>query len=174
MNFFTMKKLTLIFAVAMIALTSKTFAQDGQEATETASSTATVITPISLTNVSGINFGTIAATTAGTVVIASTDATYSTTGQVSVTANSTPAPATFTVSGEDTYVYKIVLPTTDISLTDGATGSMILNAITSNATGAIGTSPEIFNVGGTLNVTAAQAAGSYTNEADLTVTVYYN
>ena len=172
-----MKKLTLIFAVAMIALTSKTFAQDRQEATETASSTATVITPISLTNVSGINFGTIAvdATAPGTVIIAS-DATYSTTGLVTVTAETTPAPATFTVSGQDTYAYNIVLPTTDIILSDEATtaNTMILNAITSNASGSTGTGAETFNVGGTLNVAGGQTAGTYTNADELSVTVYYN
>ncbi len=170
-----MKKLTLIFAVAMIALTSKTFAQ--QESTDVATSTATVITPISLTNVSGIDFGTIAvdATLPGTVVIAS-DGNYSTTGDVTVTADSTPAPATFTVSGEDTYAYTIVLPTEPIILTDGATteSTMNLNAITSNASGSIGSSAETFNVGGTLNVASGQAAGSYTNTLDLSVTVYYN
>ena len=171
-----MKKLTLFFAIAMIALTSKTFAQPTQqESTATASSTATVITPISLTNDTGIDFGTIAvdAAAAGTVVIAS-DGNYSTTGQVSVTANSTPAPATFTVSGEDTYAYTTVLPTTDITLSDEAAATMILNNISSNASGKIGGTAETFNVGGTLNVTAGQAAGTYTNTADLAVTVYYD
>jgi len=173
-----MKKLTLFFAIAMIALTSKTFAQPTQqESTATASSTATVITPISLTNDTGIDFGTIAITAdadaAGTVVIAS-DGNYSTTGEVSVTANSTPAPATFTVSGEDTYAYTTVLPTTDITLSDEAAATMILNNISSNASGKIGGTAETFNVGGTLNVTAGQAAGTYTNTADLAVTVYYD
>ena len=172
-----MKKLTLFFAIAMIALTSKTFAQvTQQEATDVATSTATVITPISLTNVSGINFGTIAATIAGTVVISSAG-TYTTTGGVTVTADSTPAPATFTVDGEDGYAYTTVLPLEDISLSDGAEttpNTMILNSITSNATGTIVTAGETFNVGGTLNVTTDQAAGIYTNEADLAVTVYYN
>jgi len=53
---------------------------------------------------------------------------------------------------------------------------MTVNSFISNpsATGTLSSGSQTLQVGGTLNVAAAQAAGTYTNTTDMTVTVNYN
>jgi hypothetical protein len=53
---------------------------------------------------------------------------------------------------------------------------MTVNAFSSNpsGTGTLTGGSEVLNVGATLNVGAAQPAGTYTNAAGFTVTVNYN
>ena len=53
---------------------------------------------------------------------------------------------------------------------------MTVNAFVSNpsGTGALTAGSQTLQVGGTLIVGAAQAAGTYTNTTDMTVTVNYN
>jgi hypothetical protein len=81
LNSFKMKKLTFFVAIAMTALLSTNALAQG--ATESISGEATIVTPISLTVGSDLNFGTIAvsATTGGT-------AQFSTSGVLSATGGS--------------------------------------------------------------------------------------
>ncbi len=170
-----MKNTIKLFAltVAFLALTISTFAQ----VSATATTSATVITPIAIAKTVDMNFGSIAVspTLAGTVVLA-TGGTRTKTGGVTLPAvTGTVAAAAFTVSGLGTSTYSITLPGT-ITLTGNPSGSMTVGTFVSNpaGTGALTAGTQTVQVGGTLNVGAAQAAGTYTNSTDMTVTVNYN
>ncbi len=173
-----MKNLTKVLAIASIFITGATasFAQ----ASATASAAATIITPITITKTADMNFGNVAvsATIAGTAVLAPAG-TRTTGGAGGVTLPSTTgtvAAASFTVAGQASYTYAITLPTT-CTLSDGASHSMTVNTFTSSpaTTGTLsGTGTQTLNVGATLNVSAAQASGTYTNATGVPVTVNYN
>jgi hypothetical protein len=85
--------------------------------------------------------------------------------------------ATFTVGGETGYTYAITLPAASFDLADGGgTNAMAVTDVVSAPanTGTLTAGSEVISVGATLNVGAAQVAGTYTNTTDLAVTVNYN
>jgi hypothetical protein len=51
---------------------------------------------------------------------------------------------------------------------------MVVNGFTSNSTKKLSGGTEVFFVGATLNLSASQAAGIYTNSTGFDVTVNYN
>src|SRR5580700_7395040 len=173
-----MKNIVKVIATAavVIAFSNSSFAQ----ATATASASATIITPITIVKNVDMSFGNVAvsASLAGTVVLAPAGS-RTTGGAGGVTLPSTTgtvAGADFTVSGQASYTYAITLPTT-ATLTDGGSHTMVVNTFTStpSATGALSTSgTQDLKIGATLNVTAAQASGTYTNSTAVPVTVNYN
>jgi hypothetical protein len=164
---------TLITAVVAVSTTANA------QATGTAASGSTVVTPISISKLVDLNFGNVAVTsTAGTVVLLP-DGTRSKTGGVTLsTANpGAVAAASFTVSGQGSYTYAITLPTSDITLTGvTAANTMTLGSFTStpSATGTLANGTQNLLVGGTLAVKAEQGADTYSNAAGLSVTVNYN
>ena len=172
-----MKNITKSLVIAAIAIVSanSSFAQ----ATATASASATIITPITIVKDVDMNFGNVAvsATLGGTVVLAPAG-TRTTGGAGGVTLPATVgtvAAASFTVSGQANYTYAITLPTTK-TITSGA-NTMTVDNFTSNpsATGTLsGAGSQTLTVGATLNVSAAQASGVYTNASGVPVTVNYN
>jgi hypothetical protein len=160
----------------LIAGSTASFAQ----ATATASASATIITPITIVKNVDMNFGNVAvsATIAGTAVLAPAG-TRTTGGAGGVTlpaTNGTVAAASFTVSGQGSYTYAITLPAS-CTITDAGSHTMTVNAFTSSpaTTGTLSAGgSQTLTVGATLNIAAAQAAGSYTNAAGVPVTVNYN
>lgn len=158
----------------MAILSAGAFAQE----TATATATATIVTPISITKTVDMNFGNVAvqSTTGGTVVL-SPEGTRTTTGAVTLpVVNGTVTAASFTVEGQGNYTYAITLPVDDLVLSDGAAHTMIVSAFTStpSGTGALTAGSQVLNVGATLNVAAAQAAGTYVSGTPFNVTVNYN
>jgi len=164
----------LAIAVAVLGFASGASAQE----TATATATATIVTPISITKTVDMNFGNVAvqSTTGGTVVI-STAGVRSATGGVTLPATGgTVSAASFTINGQGTYTYAITLPSSDVSLSDGASHTMTVNTFTSNpsGTGQLTAGTQTLKVGATLNVAAAQAAGVYVSGTPFSVTVNYN
>ena len=172
-----MKNITKVLAIAVIALglSNSSFAQ----ATATASATATIITPITIVKTVDMNFGNVAvsASLAGTVVLAPAGGrTTGGAGGVTLPATTgTVTAASFTVSGQSGYTYAITLPST-INITDAASHTMAVNNFVSNpaTTGTLTSGSQVLTVGATLNVAAAQPAGTYTNATGVSVTVNYN
>ena len=172
-----MKNISKVFVTAAVvfAFTNSSFAQ----ATATAAASATIITPITIVKNIDMNFGNVAvsASLAGTVVLAPAG-TRTTGGAGGVTLPSTTgtvAAADFTVSGQASYTYAITLPSS-ATLSNGSS-SMTVNAFTSfpSTTGTLAANgTQDLKVGATLNVTAAQASGTYTNATGVPVTVNYN
>jgi len=165
----------LATAAIAIAFTNSSFAQ----ATATASCSATIITPISIVKNVDMSFGNVAvsASLAGTVVLvpAGTRTTGGAGGVTLPSTTGTVAGADFTVTGQGSYTYAITLPTT-VNITSGS-NTMAVNAFTSSpaTTGTLSSGgTQDLKVGATLNVSAAQPAGTYTNSTAVPVTVNYN
>jgi hypothetical protein len=160
-------------AIALIGFSSSSFAQ----ATATATATATIVTPISITKTVDMNFGNLAVQTAtgGTVVLTPAGVRSVTGGVTMPAVFGTVTAATFTVNGQGTYTYAITLPAAATTLTSGA-NTMTATTFTSNpsATGVLAAGTQTLNVGATLNVAAAQAAGLYVSGTPFSVTVNYN
>lgn len=176
-----MKNFTKLFALGIVMM-GVTLGASAQESA-TASASATIITPISITKTVDMNFGNLAvqSTSGGTVILAPETGVAGRTESGGVTLPATAGTvtaATFTVQGQADYTYAITLPTTDVILTNGTPAvDMILNAFTStpDATGTLTLGTATLYVGGTLTLAAAQPAGTYnTALTPFTVTVNYN
>lgn len=172
----------MIFAaILMIAgFSNKVMAQ----ATKNTAAGAVIITPISITETSALHFGVMAvlAGTPGTAVL-STQGVRTATGGVNLSAQ-TPAAtnAAYDVTGQASTTYAITLPAT-ITVTETVGGletmtidNLLARTASAAADGLTGTldggGADDFTVGGTLNVPAAQLAGTYAGTFD--VTVAYN
>ncbi|MHB1047194.1 MAG: DUF4402 domain-containing protein [Thermoanaerobaculia bacterium] len=167
----TLIALTALAAIAMLVPAGSAMAQSSASASATA--TATIITPITLTNTTALQFGNVvASTTAGTIVVSAAGA-RSWTGGATGISGLTVSAAAFTVGGGADRTFTISLPAST-TITSG-TNNMTVDTFTSSlgASSTLdGTGAAALAVGGTLNVGASQAAGSYTGT--FSVTVAYN
>ena len=175
-----MSKLAL--AIGALVMAGGAMAQATE--TATASAKATVITPLTIVKDSDadLKFGTVSQNNgaAGTVVVLPAGG-RSATGGARLSAAGPGAAAAFTVTGETTSAYTITLPTSDVTLTGSASGTMTANTFTV-AQGAAGTvvgnvgtlvgGTGNLNVGATLTMGASQPSGDYTGS--FAVTVAYN
>jgi hypothetical protein len=159
------------FALACVATTAR-----AQE-TASATVTATIVTPISITKTVDMNFGNVAvqSSTAGTVVLAPAGTRTATGGVTLPTTAGTVTAASFTVNGTAGYTYTITLPSTATTITSGANTMTVTNFTSSpSGTGTLTGGSQVLNVGATLNVSAGQPAGEYVSATPFDVTVNYN
>lgn len=170
-----LKKL-LALSVVLTAFTVTTFGQAQSAAS------ATIVSPIAITNTRALEFGNIAAATAAGSVTLSPDAITNRTSLVVTlpAVTGTVSSAEFEVTGTPAYTYSIAIAPATVDITNGvqtmAVGSFtstpdytVSGSGTLDATGA-----ENIYVGATLTVGANQASGIYTNATAFTVTVNYN
>lgn len=154
---------------------------------DTATVTATILTPIAVAKATDMNFGYILPNTTGTVTLA-TDGARTASGP-SLVAGITPTAAKFNVTGDGTATFSIAYTGSDTVLTSGA-NTMAIDFITEAISGAAGAATgktatgtdattgtldggaAVIYAGGQLSVDAAQVAGVYTG--NLVVTVAYN
>lgn len=132
---------------------------------------------ISISKNADINFGTIAASSGGTVVLSPSGSRTPSVGIILPSFTGTVSAAHFTVTGEPGYHYAITLPANFTLYESGAgSASMVVTAFTSTPsfTSTLSGGTETVLVGATLNVSGSQTAGSYTNAAGFAVTVNYN
>jgi len=158
-------------ALICVAFAATSFAQ----VSATANASATIVTPISISKNNDMNFGNVATDgTVGTVILAPASTRTSTGGITFPATAGTVTAASFAVAGSGSYTYSISLPTS-VVIASGA-NSMTVNTFTSTPTlaGALSAGAQTLLIGATLNLTAAQAAGSYTSASPFTVTVNYN
>ena len=166
-------KSLLVLATLVLAFAANSFAQ----VTATASTTATIITPIAITKDVDMSFGNIAVspTLGGTVVLPTAGARTLTGGVTLPVVTGTVSAASFTVTGEGNSTYSITLPSSAITLTAPSGTMTVENFLsTPSNTGALSGGTQEIKVGATLNVGASQPAGAYTNASGLFVTVNYN
>jgi len=142
------------------------------QSTKTASATATLITPLSISKTTDLDFGTLAATdNAGTAILDYASAVTVSGGTRKI--SGTPTTAVFHVIGEGTNTITISFPT-PINLNAGAATNLSL-ALTCDK----GASTQLISgatdlkFGGTLSVPANTVAGQYTNSTGISVTVNY-
>lgn len=175
-NVNTIRRTTLATAI----LLGGAFAPSSFAAEATANTSGTVVTPITITKGTDLNFGEFAAdpTTAGTVTVSTGGAATATTAVVT---GGTASAATFTVAGSNGATYGIGIASTVLTHTDTATTMALttthdLDGATagSPATGTLDatTGNQTIYVGGQLSVAAAQKAGVYSGT--ITATVNYN
>lgn len=166
-----MKKL-LLFAIVILGFSAASYAQSSA----TASTTATLIIPISIANDEDMNFGTIGASaTAGTVALDYSDVPIATGGATVITGG-TPKTAVFIVTGEGTSAISVSVPTGNITLTDPVSsatmevGSFVADC---GASTTLETGSKTIKVKATLTVPVDAVAGVYANADGLKVTVNY-
>ncbi len=167
MNF---KNKAIVLAFVILAFASASTAQS--------TATATIITPITLTKNTDMNFGNIAVgATSGTVLLpALAVAVRVADGGVTPPATTgTVTAAKFTVTGSLVATFAITLPSTVTLTRTSGTETMTANSFTStpSGTGALAAGTADIYVGATLTVAASQVAGTYVS-TPFNVTVNYN
>jgi hypothetical protein len=161
----------------LIGFSVNSFAQS----TAYASTTALLVTPISIAKTTDMHFGTVASSaSAGTVVLDYADG-RTTTGGASLPAGSTlQKTAVFTVTGEGTSGFSIAVPASPITLTGSVAGTMTVGSFLcdAGATSTLSGGTKALNVKAILTVPANTVAGTYSNAlanaSALFVTVNYN
>ena len=147
------------------------------QVTATATASSTIVTPIGITKTVDMNFGNVAinASAGGTVVLAPAGTRTSTGGVTLPATAGTVAAAEFNVTGANNYTFSITLPSTSHEIKSGS-NTMSVTGFTSTPTptGTLSAGSAIVKVGATLNVSAGQAAGTYTSVTPFEVTVNYN
>jgi hypothetical protein len=170
-----MKKIFTLIAIFTVFAIS-TFAQSNG-ISATATSSATIITPISMSSDVPLAFGNVAVNAnAGTVVMTPASPTVRTsTGGVTLPQTTgTYTAAHFIVGGQGNSAFTIGLPT-DITITSSSNTMHVttfLSSLTSNSGTLNSSGVSSFYVGATLNVNATQASGLYSGTFN--VTVNYN
>jgi hypothetical protein len=173
-----MKQITKFFALAfvMIAFSASLFAQTN---VATATATATIVTPVTITNNGDLNFGNVVASVGGGTVTITPAGARSAVGVTLPAVPGTVTPAHFNVTGTANFTYTIAITGTPVTVTSGA-NTMTVNAFTSTPVAGVGTGlldgtgAQTIDVGATLVVGANQPAGTYVSGTPFTVTVNYN
>jgi Domain of unknown function (DUF4402) len=161
------KKIVIASALSLGLLAPLT----GHAASSTAG--ATIISPISISNTVGLQFGQIASSASAGTVTVDTTGSRSGTGGVTLVNGISVTAASFAVSGAPNLTYTFTLPTsTSIDL---GSDSMTVDTFVANPP-SVGTldalGADTLRVGATLHVVANQPNGAYTGTFD--VTVAYN
>ena len=169
-----MKNSSRLSLLAAVVATLSTLSVSAIAATATGQASATVLTPITISPVTALNFGTLAGNASGGTVTVTALNARSQVGSV-VFATGGFSAASFKVDGTGGATFAVTYPTVPLSVTNG-TVSMPFT-VTGQTNGTLsGTAPSVgtltFPVGGTLTVGANQAAGTYTGS--YTMTVEYN
>ena len=179
-----MKKLLLIFAVVLFTagFADKVSAQNPL-LTVNNNAGGEIMAPLTIISDGSLEFGRLAveAATGGTVVLTpAASTTASRTGGVSLIAGgATRAAAKYNVGGEIGYGYAITIPADGVVTISSGSNTMDISTFTflslnppptGGTLSAAGT--DVFYVGATLVVPAAQPAGQYTGTFD--VSVNYN
>lgn len=147
------------------------------QASDYASASVNIVTPITISKSNDLNFGNVAVSTSSGIVELLPDGTRISSGGVILpTLSGTVSAASFDVSGEGSYTYSISLPTDDFLLFhSNSTDFIIVNGFKSypESTGQLSSGNQTITVGATLNVEAAQEVGLYQGTG-FEVTVNYN
>lgn len=126
-----------------------------------------------LTNTAALSFGAFTAGSGGSITVTPGGARTKTGSVILVNQSGTASAAQFTISGTPSAVFAISLPADGtVFLSDGASGTMALNAFTSSpsTTGILGGGgTATLNVGATLTVGSTQAPASYSGAFNVTV-----
>jgi len=169
----TIQKKVLLGATTILAM--GVGAQTVEAATDSVSIQAIILDPVQITATEVLNFGSLTATTAGTVVMDNADTLTPSAGITSV--GGTITSGGFTLKGSTGRAIDVTAPASVNIASGGDTmsvseftvdgGGVDINATAFTRSLAAATETG-FKLGGTLNVGAAQAAGTYTGSVTLT------
>ena len=164
-----MQKL-ILFAVAT-AISAPAMAAPGDSATGTGAATAEVVSPITLTHVTGasLNFGTFTTgSISGSILVDQAGNGSVNSGDVTLVSGSTEAADQFTVGGDSNRAFTI---TTGAGSVSNGTDTMAFST-SAPASGTLVGGAASFSVGGELFVNGGESAGVY--NGSYSVTVAYN
>jgi hypothetical protein len=160
------------WAAAALALGAPAATAHAAAPATQATADATIIYPVTVTKLQDMDFGYVSVTTAGTAVLEPNADTYATTGGV-VPVGGSPHSAEFVGASKDSAVVNIKVPNKPSVLTRvGGTETMTVSNFTlqgQSKRNIAKASSFTFRVGGTLNVAAGQAEGTYVGTFDVTV-----
>lgn len=131
---------------------------------ETATATAEIVTAATLTNSTALNFGSIAVGGSAGSVVVDADSTGARVCNTVICIGSTSSAADFTIGGAADATVGLSITSSTIGLSNG-TDTMTANLGLSAATSVVG---NIEYVGGTLNLTGSESAGTYTGTFEVT------
>lgn len=166
-----MKKLAILFAGLFIMAISVQNVNAQYNASDEASASAVIITPIDIAKEADLAFGNIiASASAGTVTVDFANGRTQSGGATFPSVLGTITSAQFKVTGLSGVAYSITLPADEAVKLTGAGDDMNLTDFAHNATEVLdGSGEETFQVGATLQVNGNQAAGTYTGQFDAVV-----
>lgn len=174
-NIFKKRFLTLAL-VAVFALGSIAIGVNSYAATAAGTANATVVTPIAISAVNTLRFGSFSTTAAAQTVAIATDGARTLTGVLGLgTGQNAFGAASFNVTGEGSSTYAITLPdSVNISDSETTPNTMAVNSFVSNpsGTGTLTAGAQTLLVGATLTTGTSQVTGVYSGNFD--VTVEYN
>jgi hypothetical protein len=152
-----------VFAGASISV-------DSYAATASSNATATVITPIAISNTQDLAFGSFSTTAAAQTVTISAAGARSSVGAI-VVPSSTFSASSFNVTGSGTLTYSITLPSNGTVTVTGPGTAMPVNTFTSNpsGTGALTAGAQTLTVGATLSTNSPQTVGAYSGSFNVSV-----
>ena len=174
-----MKYLTRLKQLALAIMLAGMAGTTANADTVNGSAVANVIEPLSITEVNGLDFGTVSGGPAIGTVVMSTAGVRSTTGDAEIIAADPGNEADFTINGEPNQAYTLSFSASGTLSDAGGANTMTVDTFTSTHAGTVpGGGIENFKVGATLNLGANQAAGAYSTGigagAPYTITVNYN
>jgi len=165
-----MKKILGTLA-GLVLLTGGIASAQSNSANVDASASATVISPIAVTNPVGLNFGQIVAGSgAGTVVLTAAGVRSIGTGTTELGNSGSVAAAGFSVTGNADSTYSISVEAGPVDITSGSDTMTVGSFTRSKTTGTLTSGADTFTVGGTLGVAAAQPVGAYSGTFNVVVT----
>lgn len=180
---FNLKQRGLTLALVSTFAIGATISGQSVAAADTATATATVITPIAIASTKNLEFGSFAPGAGGTVTV-STSGARTGSGVILSSVGAATTAAKFDVTGTGTSTYAISYTGTSATLLDSVSSETMALALISDLdasntttagtvdTGALTAGAQSIYVGGILTVGAGQAAGTYSGVVD--VQVEYN
>jgi hypothetical protein len=169
-----------LFKLLITTILSGFFVHTFAQAYQSASATATIVTPINLMKVSDLDFGNISVNAVPGTVILNPDGTRNAAGGVTLpSASGNVSPSQFNVMGMQGYTYSITLPSAVMINNTFGSGNetMIVDNFVSDppVSGNLGsTGTQTLNIGATVHVSANQAKGTYISPSPFYVSVNYN
>ena len=169
------KKLLMLSATFAVAAQFDTIAM---AAGVNGNADAEVIEPLAITEVSAMDFGTVAGGPGADSIVMDTTGARTVTGtDAQIIAAGAGSAGNFSITGEPNQAYSVTF-SASATLDDGGGNTMTVDTFTDNAPSPLsGAGTDTLLVGGTLNVGASQTAGTYsttTGGTPYTVTVNYN
>lgn len=167
-----MKRCLFIITIFSLLISTAGYSQTSASASFTAS--VTIVEPVGITTTSNMNFARIEAGKGGQVVLAP-DNTRTAWGGVQLAEGQTGAAASFEVIGNDGFTFDLSLPQGSYVLSSGDQNIVVRDFQSDiEGTGNLIGGAQTVKVGATLEISANQTPGRYTNTDGFTVTVNYN
>ena len=156
-----MNKIQTIVITGLVAAVSATgaFAANPQDG----SASAVAVTPLNVSEDTGMNYGSFAVGSAGGTVVLDTGDAVSASGDVDLLAATGAASADFSITGQASSNISVTVGVAGAELQDGSGNSMALGTFTNSGLPAAldGSGNASFIVGAALTVGASQTSGTY-------------